>query len=328
MAGVPVGSGNLFLPQFLNNFMLSYMQGADQFAAERVSPRTPVPKRTGEYIKWDKAEDFRVDTIGIRRPGDRATMIDVLKSNGLYNCTQFAKRVQIPDELVNDSVGVVNIQMQFAVELAQQMLKMREYRVAALATTAANYASGNKGNPAVQWDDYITTPSSYTSNPFADITKALLGVLEASGVRPNKIVIPVDLAVILRQHPEFIKRYSAWTGTVEGGMDLPPKILGMDVIVPGAFLTTSNRNVNDTTALSTIWGNNVLLYYVGDDQLKNIGPNTLCTFKSFDYTVERRTDSWYDKDTHSTVLESWETVDEELIAADTAYLLQAVSLNY
>lgn len=324
MAGVPVGAGNLFLPQFLNNFMISYMQDADQFAADRVSPRVPVPKRSGDYIKWDKAEDFRVDTIGVRRPGDKATLIDVLKSNGLYNCTQYGKRVQIPDELVNDAMGIVNIQLHFATELAQQMLKMREYRTAALATTQANYASANKGTPIAVWNDYITAPTTYTSNPFMDITKALEAILSTSGVRPNKIEIPVDIAVYLRQHPEFIKRYSSWTGTVEGGMDLPPKILGMDVVIPGAYRTTNNRNVSDTATLGTIWGNNVVMYYVADTQLANVGPNTLCSFKSFDYTVERTTDSWYDKDTHSTIIESHETIDEEIVAADTAYLLHDV----
>lgn len=324
---VQIGSGGsgVYLDQLLSNLQLAYVQNQKEYIADEASPKIPVPHRTGQYIVWSEAEDMRLDNVAYVHAGSESTLYEMGKSNAAYTALTYGKRVFVNEQLINDGGSLVDIKNRYTLALAREMVRAREYRVANALTTTANW-NGNTSAAPYAWDDYVSGTTT-SSHPFDDMIAAQDAVLAASGFLPNRVIFTKKGARVLRQHPDFIDRVKYVAGPESiATSSLPSVILDMKVKIAGGYWNTANRNTSGTFTLAPMWGTNCIMYYEPDDQLASNGPETLMTFKSFDYPVERVTYSWFDQSRHGWIVDMRETIDDtHIIAPLTGWLLTGVT---
>ena len=101
--------------------------------------------------------------------------------------------------------------------------------------------------------------------------------------------------------------------------DLPPKLWGMDVIIPGAVYTSSVEGASSIT-YSDVWGKTVLLLYVppGDTTLDSIA--SVKIFRAKDWEVR----SWREERKRSEAIEASVVQDEVVVSNVAGYLYTAV----
>jgi hypothetical protein len=322
-------SGDFLRPEglhpdaYLTNYSLSYMPSRSRYVADQVFPRVRVDFENDMYIVWDAATDYAVDTAAPVRPGSMTTELRPVKNDAHYKAEGYGKHVKIPDRERKQAKGTMNIETKKTRRLAHQIIAMREVRCATIATAAV--PGGNtydlSSGSATQWDEG-------SSHPFIDILTAMRGVKSSVGVVPNRILIPWNIAAVLSQHPDFVDRVKYTQATSSRDVTLPDQILGAKVIIAGADYNVAaiggQAKVPGEMSLSHIWGNNVLLFYVEDDQTEQVDDETLSSFKSFWVPDSGGVYTWYNNETHSTIVEQIEVIAEVVPAADTTALLENV----
>lgn len=315
MAGTSAES--MRVDKFLTDFAISYGNAAQDYVANTVAPRIPVSQRSGKIRVWEKSEDFRIDeAFAPRRPTDVSSGIDIDMNTDTYACETYAMHALVPQDDVDDLNGEVDLEMEYTERLADRMLAQREKRLADLLTNNAIMTLGTTLSGANQW-------SHADSHPFASIEAGITAVYQACGVKPNQIIVPLDAAIKLRNHADYIDRYKSFKETVET-LELAPTIMGLQVVIAKSQYNTAKRNTAKTLTLSTIWGKNVVLLYTPDAQTRKIGKSTLCTVKTLFVPGQTYVNKWFDNDRRATKIEQQECVQEKVTAATTGYLIKDV----
>lgn len=315
--------------QFLTNYGVSYLRALSGFVADEVSPRVSVQAESGKFHVWESADDLRVDSGSLRRPGTRSTELEFRLTEGTYNAEGYAHHVVIPDrDQRQASLGGIDLEMSKTKRLALRLKAEREVRVAALAVNPNNYASTNKINvgSGTRWDQT-------NAKPLTDIATLQAQIYAASGVAPNYILMPWDVALKVRMNAEFRDAYKGWTDVVSfmngeitsGGRILPPNIQGLTVIEASPVRNTAA--VGASQSLSTIWGDNVVLFFKeeggGDSDMESV--NTFKTFWVPDAEISTGgVYRWFDPWTRSVVVEMEEVITEEMPAPITGGVLYDV----
>lgn len=316
MAGIR--AEQLRVDQYLTNFSISAGQAMQGFVADEVAPRLNVPVRSGKYMEWNEAEDYRVHETAYRRPGGASTEIDIDKSDQTYSAEGYALHVVIPDQEQQDSPQI-NLLAAKTRRLTRKIKAARELRVSAL-TKAANF-------PATQVKDLSAGSnvkwSVSTADPLADIEAGMEAVYKEIGVVPNRLLIPLLIALRLRNHPNFVSRFKEFTDTVRD-ISLPPTIFGLRPIIPRAQYNTAARQATKTLTLDRIWGNRVVLYYVEDDQTETVDNETITSFKSFWVQNQSGVYRWYEPSRRSQIVEEEEVIVEKTTASKTVYVIDNV----
>lgn len=309
--------------RFLSDFAISYGNSQKDFVAEMIAPKVKVAQRSGKYRVWDAAEDFRIDDVGSeRRPGDRSNSIDLIMGQDTYSCSFYARHTLVPEEDIQEmnSEGV-DLRLQKTARLSKRMLGIREKKVAAQVMAAGNYPASNK----IDLTGNTNRWSTNGSDPFATLEAGILAVWNNSGVKPNRMLLGLDVAIKLRNHPAYIDRFKRWTDTI-ATVDLAPNILGMQPVIGGGQYNAAKKDkqVPQTLNLTSLWGTSVLLYYVEDDQIMPITNETLCTAKTFYVPSQEHVSTWFDNDHYATKIQQQDCYDVKLVAPTTAYLLTNV----
>lgn len=325
----PIGS--IHIDQALTN--LSLLVRNQFYIADQVLPVLPVNKRSDKYFVYRK-EDFMsaspVDAQGrplsLRRPGAEAAEIDYGVSTQVYYAEEYAYRGLVPDAEVAISDNPLQPEMDQTVQLSERLLLDNELSVAALVGKRANYPASNKvalttGGAGTSWAQY----ASANSLPFNDIKNGKLAVIKGIAREPNRMLISVDAARALADHPnvkDLVKYTHPESLTMSG---LPKSIRGLEVIegaqqknTAGEGAAYSGANIwaaDDATALA-------LIYYAAP----NPAPRTVSmgyTFEAPDDTTGARglaVRKWREEKRKGVMVETAFMRDWRLIALDSGNL--------
>ena len=189
----------------LTSIAQGYKQSA--FVGGALFPQVPVSLRAGNVITFGR-EDFMLYNTA-RAPGEATRRVQFGYSGNPFALVDYSLEGALPIENLQEGLAGSNgwsidgAALAIAKTLDIMALRL-EYAQAVLATTAANYAAGNKNvglTGTSLWSDFTGT-----SDPIANVETGKEAIRSATGKRPNTIVMGPSVASKLRQHPKVVDR--------------------------------------------------------------------------------------------------------------------------
>lgn len=315
----------------LTNIAIGYQN--PMFIADRVFPQVGVTKRSDYFFKFLKAAWFRLDAR-TREPGSQAAESGYRLTSDTYSCLEWAIAHKVPIELINNADAAVR-PMESGVNWAmRQVLLRKEYQVATLCCTAANWTSTN--DAAAGW---LATADGSGNTFIADVYSAKKTIRELIGVDPNVMVMDQDTFDNCAQEYTVLERIKySYTGGQPAMVtpQLLAQLFGLDEVLVGRAVYSSDEETVAGTEFTAVkmWETNatkgscLLLYrtptpatdepnagyifqFAGDE-----GQQSAIVRQDAYRTVRR----WWDDKRKSWWVEASENFDEKVTCADAGFL--------
>ena len=317
------GTGaNVHIDKVLTNISLAYRNNA--FIADVLFPQVMVNKQSDLYYTYGY-EAWTQPTGGDdRAPGTEANEVPGLAvSTDNYFATEHSLQIAVTDEERQNADTPLAPDRDGAALITQQLHLNREKAIVDIVTSTGNFPTGSHTtlSGTSQWSDLDD------SDPIADMRTATRTVMGLLFSEPNLAVIPYKVMTYLEDNDKIINRIKySMPGVL--GADLIAGVFGIErVVVPGAGYNTANPG--QTTSLSYLWGNDVVVAYVpGRAGLK---------MPAFGYEFvwgypgagAQQVERWREEPRKSDVIRVSRRYDHKLIATDSSsksiagYLIKA-----
>ena len=268
MPYIQPSSSDVHIDQALTNMSVAFLQADTQFVARRVFPEIPVMNQSNKYFVYDRGEWNR-NQMRPRAPGTEADVGTMAISAESYLADVFALARIVPDEVRSNADSPVAPDREAAAWLAQQALLNLETGwaatyfapgdpgdtwtfdadgVASSATAAGLFDPRDAGNNQIlQWNDASSTP-------IEDIRRAKRTVGEATGFRPNTLVLGRPVFDTLLDHGDIV-------GRLDRGQTAGPAMATRDSLA--ALLEVANIYVMDAIQNTAAEGADAVHSYIG-----------------------------------------------------------------
>lgn len=249
--------GSVHIDRALSN--LSVLITNREMIADAAMPRLKVAKPSDKYFKWDADSMFETQAAALVGPESTPDRIRAKISTDTYSCLDYGLMdfVSYKEEAVADAP--LQPRAMAARLVANRLLLAKERRVAAVVFGSGNYGSNTAALAgASQWDQS-------TSDPVQDIENAI----EASLVRPNTLVLGVEVWIKLRNHPRLKELILSRASSLNGATPLRIEsstladAFGLDRVLIGRAKHISSRE-GATSASAYIWGKSAALIRVAE----------------------------------------------------------------
>lgn len=244
----------------LQNLILGY-DITQEFIADRVFPALPVVNESDLYYSFDKSPWFRREET---RTPDRESAREVQFSygTGQYLAERYALATSISDRERRNADDQLRLE-ESSLQLIKQLVALDiEIRVATLLSKTNT--SGVTISGTSQWDNAAYNPPTTGVLIETSFDTAKEAIRQATGgIQPNTVIIPSATAKVMKRDPKIrdLIKYTHQDLLVDG--DLPPKLWGLDVIIPGTVFTTSPEGTAEgSVTYSDVWGKDVRILYV------------------------------------------------------------------
>lgn len=318
----------------LTNLSVAYMN--EEFVAGQVFPSLPVGPRTGRYYVYEKEAFLRSNGLHsdgksktVRRPSTAPAEITFELSKDTYAAERRSLASPVSDDSMVEAQeqggGVIAPQIDATMVVTERMSIDLERESAAIAAASTNFPTSNKellttGGSGTSWASY----GSANSDPFVQIRNGKLGVRKGILREPNQMLLSIDAAVTLADHPlvkELVK-YTNPDALTQSG--LPRVVRGLNVIEgAGQYVNSAEGAASPTT--SNIWvdenGTQIALIFYRSSAL---GPRSVHFGRIFDApdaTTKQRGFSvrvYRDEPRSSLMVEGNRTYDLKLIARNAS----------
>jgi hypothetical protein len=259
--------GQVHIPAALNNIATAYLQEPSRYIADRVFPVVPVVHAADKYYKFRKADFFR-DQAKLRADGVESAGGGFNVDQGSYSAGVWAFHKDVGDQVRRNADPAVDIDVATTRFIMQTLLIRREvffmntYMTTGVWTGQADSTGTAGGTPGT------TTPAFWNDDangdPFTDVATAQTSILQATGFRPNKLVITWPVYQALRKHPLVIDRvkYSmpTYAGTITPGL-LANAFDIDEVLVSEAVYNSAAELASADPTMAFIAGKNALLVH-------------------------------------------------------------------
>lgn len=317
----------------LTNVSVAYMN--EEFVAGQVFPSLPVGPRTGKYYVYEKEAFLRSNGLHsdgksktVRRPSTTAKEITFELSKDTYSAERRSLASPVSDDSMVEAIeqggGVIAPQIDATMVVTERMSIDLEREAAALGAASTSFPSSNKellttGGSGTSWASYTST----ASDPFKQIRNGKLGVRKGILREPNQMLLSIDAAVTLADHPlvkELVKYTNPEALTQSG---LPRVVRGLNIIEGAGQYVNSAEGATTTT--SNIWvdenGTQIALIFYRSSNLGTRSVHFGRTFDAPDATTKARGFSvrtYRDEPRASLMVEGNRTYDLKLIARDSS----------
>lgn len=237
----------------LSQLSIAYPQ-PDLVFKDEVFPIVPVDARSGLYFVSSKQRFRQVIDTGApgAKPNELALELDQKKS---YYCDPHKLNLPTPDEVEENADPGADLDIENMILLTDGVRLNEEISGAAVLNTT-NITQNTTLSGTSQWSDFVN------SDPFLVVDQKRTVIRNATGVLPNRMLIPEAVFLVLRNHPKLIQRVVF----TESGLHTPltadqmATAFGVEKIVIAAGLKNSAIE-GRADSLTSIWGKNVVLYY-------------------------------------------------------------------
>lgn len=284
------------------------------FIAEQVFPNVQVKHKSDNYYKFDKAPWLR-DEAEVRAPGGDYPTGGYTLSDDVYKTKQYAFATLVPDEVRDNADNPINPDRNAVNFCTQKLLLKKEKIVATLVFTSGNWNSNNVVTLAGtdQWSDYSN------SDPFGDISQAIVATTLSSIETPNTIVMGLEVFMALSLHPDLLERCK-YTGTNERPAMVTAQMMaalfGVDRVLVGSAVQDTSKE-GGTPTPGFVWGKKFWIGYVAD------APALETASAGYIFTSGRWADMIRDDDHDSNKVRCKEEFDAKVTSADSGYLFNA-----
>lgn len=234
----------------LTDVSVAYVQDDTKFVAGKVFPTVPVMHKSDIYRTYPREHWFRSQAVR-RAPGTPSEGSGWALDQDTYTCQRWALHKDIDDETRMNADPDIDLDRDATTFLTQQLLLLRE-----IEWISAFFATGvwtSETTPANVWSDYTN------GTPIEDVRAVLDAREQATGFRPNTIVMGPEVWTQLADHPDVIARI-ANTTTGVATLDLLGQIWG----VPRIFVARGVQNTSQegqTASYSYLAGKHMLVCY-------------------------------------------------------------------
>lgn len=255
---------NVHIDAILTNISVAYIQNTANFIADKVFPVVPVDKKSDLYFTYTKADWFR-DEAQKRADGTASAGSGYGLTTASYQADVFAFHKDIGDQTRANADNPLNPDMEATQFVTQRLLLRREvqwtndfFKTGVWATDVTGTGTANVAG--TYWSDYVNSPTSYTSDPIAQVENAKASVLSTTGYEPNTFVLGYKVFQVLKNHPMLIDRYKYTQAGAIVTEDLLAQLFGVErVLVAKAVVNSANEGA--TASLGFVAGNSALLCY-------------------------------------------------------------------
>lgn len=300
----------------LTNVAIAYKP--EGMIADQIAPIVPVNKQSDSYYVWNIADAFRTEEDA-RAPGTKPNKIDFSVNSDTYFAKNYALANTIPyEDIENADVGQIFTERTGRVEGVKDKLMLNyEHRVAQKVTSGSNV--GSYSATASAWTDYTN------SDPLSDIQTGFNNVQDATGYRPNSIVMGNYAWRLFRENDSVIDRMYGSAGTATGGriitMAQAAALLEVDrFIVGGGYYNTTDED--QTESLSQIWNDNALAYYAPLTARKD-KPSFMYSFR-WNKIMNMQAFVFQDEQARAEIVDTGYYQDEKITASTLAFLVTGV----
>lgn len=284
------------------------------FVAERVAKVVPVNNENDLYYLWDRGDALReIDTL--RADGTSARQLDYGFSTAAYVAEEYAAKVRITDRQRKNADSPLQLEVSKIRRVQDTVLLGQERRVANLFTTST-LPSGSfvTLSGANQWNN-----ASFVGSIEQNIDTGTETIrIALGGLNPSTVIFPKAVAKVAKRDSKIrdLIKYTHADLLVDG--ELPPKLWGLDIIMPSVSSVTSIENPSATLSPADIWGKNVTILYVTDNPGLDI-VTAAYVFRAQAWVVR----TWRDEEIRSQFYEPSIVQAEKLIAGIAAYQIAA-----
>ena len=198
----------------------------------QIFPVLPVMKSSDKYKKFDGSGLINNNLKLERTRGEEAKQILFQSTDDTYTTEELTARYFIHRDDDANADSIMKLDQRITQRLTNQIGIQIEVKAKTLVENTSTFTDAT---PGVKWDAANTDAMDIEG----DIDTGKIAIAKACGVRPNTIVIPEDIAKVVKKNAairELIK-YTQSDLLVNG--DLPPSIFNLKVIIPGAINNAS-----------------------------------------------------------------------------------------
>ena len=244
----------------LSAIAIAYQNPDAALIADKVLPRTPVPKKF-KYTTYTTAQGYTVPDTKVGRKSEPG-MVDFGGTDVTAECIDYGLDDLVPNDEVEafDSMpkpatgGPVDPLSLSTMMLTGLVQLDREIRVAGVVFNTSNYSGANQAtlSGTSQWSDRVN------SDPLNAITAAM----DIPLVRPNRLVLGQQTWTQLRQHPKIVQAVgkSAQTAGYASRQAVADLLELAEIVVGSAFYNTAKKG--QAASYSRAWGKHASLLHI------------------------------------------------------------------
>ena len=286
---------------------ISLQWGPTGHLANIVVPPVSVRLEDGSYITYGK-EKFNIPEAQ-RRPRSRYKEIDWTLSRDQYHAEEYGLEGRIDDRERANQASPLDIDETTTEILTDNILNVRERRVANMVLSTTNVTQNTTLAGAAQWSDASGGDPVGVSQTASDTIQG------ATGFIPNVAVMGYKVRRKLGNNAKIL----AMLGTTEPRPINDARIaeiLGVDRLIIGTVLYNTAK-AGQTAVLGDVWGKDVLFAY--------LQPRPALRRPGFAYQFvvqDLRVFRWRDVPVNCDVLRVNEIRAEKIVASQLAYLVK------
>lgn len=294
------------------------------FIADQIFPLVDVPKQSDIFAIFEQEDRFRQWTDD-RAPGDMANEVRMRVSSAQFYCPNHALSSTIPDELIANADEIFRQQVEEGrtSHILDALMINWEKRVADQTFSTAGV--GSSAAVASAW----TASAIGDSDPVGDINTAIDNVQDATGYRPNRMIMGGVAYRLARRHNDVIAKTTnpnfdnALPGAYPGTAELANLFDLEQVVVGDAFFNQAQENLS--LDLSRIWGPDVCVYF-NDPNPRFDTPTYAVTFNWINGPMPRLAVERFahDDERKAQKIQAGFYQDERVVSAPMAFLIRAV----
>lgn len=238
----------------LTNIAVKYAQASDEFIADKIFPNVPVSKQSDKYFKF--SADAFVRAQAERRSGaEESAGGGYTVSTDNYYCDQFSFHKDVPRDIAANTDAPLDAFRDATDFVTRAMLIKREADFVSTYFAASVWGTDRTLSGTEQWSDYDD------STPIEDIKTAKRTIQKAALVKPNTLVLGVEVYDKLIDHPDIIDKmkYTA-IPTPKATTTMLAQLFDVDRVLVGESVASTSVE-GQTLTKGFQWGKKALLLY-------------------------------------------------------------------
>jgi len=288
---------------------VQYQPAPQGYLADQVLPPVPVVKESAVFWVYDKSM-FDIPE-SLRAPRSDYAKIDWSVTQDTYLCKEYGLEGEIDDDERENAAAPLDLDIDTTEIVTDMILNNREKRVADVVMSTGVVTRTQTLAGVNQWSDYTGT-----SDPFTVLKTARTTIFDATGYRPNCMLMGYKVLEALKLHPDILDRIKYSERAIITA-DILAALFEVDTLLIGGILRKSS-NEGQAVTLADVWGKDALVFY------RELNP--ALRRASFGYQMRQRNLRVfrYREDKRATdVIRVTEKQAEKIIAASLAYLVKA-----
>ena len=249
-------AGDVHVNRPLTNFSQKYLQDANMFTAMMGWPNMPVAMQSDLYYVFDRGDFYR-DEAEERADGAESKGGSFNLSQDPYFANVYAFHKDVSDRQRANQDSAVQLDQSATQYVTHKMLIRRERVMQSNLFATSRW--GTDFTPTVKWD-------TGTSNPIEEVRTGIRTVHQATGYRPNKMLIGREAYDTLLDNDDILSRITGGSTVAQPARVMRQLLAALfeieDIYVMDSVYNTANEGATESNAF--IGGDNVLLYYAPD----------------------------------------------------------------